>query len=70
MSVIGGEPRLEDMRLCFKEWVKLGFKPTNFAWLFDWYVSGIPPRRVARGSIQEDTADVIKRYRERHSGES
>ena len=70
IKLLGDEPRIEEMRVCFKEWVKPGFNPTNFAWLFDWYVSGIPPRKVRYNSVSEKTADVIKRYRERHSGES
>lgn len=70
IKLLEDEPRVEEMRLCFKEWVKPGYNPLNFAWLFDWYVSGIPARRPTRGSVQENTADVIKRYRERHSGES
>jgi len=68
ISVVGGEPRLDDMRLCFKEWVKLGFNPTNFAWLFDWYVSGIPPRAVRRGSVQDQTAEAIRQFMEDDDG--
>ena len=69
IKLLGKQPPVEELRFCFKEWVKPGFKPTNFAWLFDWYVSGIPPGRV-HGSVQEETAGVIKRYRERHSGDT
>jgi len=70
IKLLGVESRIEELRLCFKEWVKPGFNPTNFAWLFDWYVSGIPTGKRGRGSVQDDTADVIKRYRERHSGDA
>jgi len=65
MKVLGDEPRIEDMRLCFKEWVKLGFNPTNFAWLFDWYVSGIPPRGSGRQSqVEQQTAEAIRQFDE------
>lgn len=39
---VGETPNLELMAHCFLEWVKKGFKPTNYAWLFDWYLSGGP----------------------------
>ena len=67
IKLLGNEPRIDEVRLCFKEWVGRGFKPTNFAWLDDWYVSGIPPRRVGQGSVQDQTAGVINRYRQRHN---
>lgn len=68
IKLLGDEPRVEEMRLCFKEWVKPGFKPTNFAWLFDWYVSGIPPRAVRHGSVQQQTADAIRQFMEDDDG--
>ena len=68
IKLVGDSARIEDMRLCFKEGVKLGFKPTNFAWLFDWYVSGIPPRIVRRGSVQDQTAEAMRQFMEDDDG--
>ncbi len=31
------------MSECFVSWVGRGFNRQNFAWLFEWYVTGIPP---------------------------
>lgn len=67
IKLLGDEPRIDEVRLCFKEWVRRGFNPTNLAWLDEWFVSGIPPRRVSQTSVQDQTADVIRRYRERHN---
>ena len=69
IKLLGDEPRVDDMRLCFKEWVKPGFKPTNFAWLFDWYVKGIPARGSPRESrVQQQTADAIREFMEDDDG--
>lgn len=42
-------PRLKD---CYVEWCARGFKPTNFAWLFDWYKEGIPKHGVGKAAKQ------------------
>jgi len=70
IKLLGEEPDTENMTQCFEEWVIRGFKVTNFAWLFEWFVSGIPPKRRGQGSVQDKTAGVIKRYRERHGGDT
>lgn len=48
---VGEQPNLELMARCFLEWVKKGFKPVNYAWLFDWYLNGGPTSNV--GSNQQ-----------------
>lgn len=38
------------MRKCYEEWLLRGFKGENFAWLTEWYVSGvIPDRTTSKG---------------------
>jgi len=36
-------PDLAKMRVCYETWCARGYKPMNLAWLFEWYVQGIPP---------------------------
>lgn len=42
IETLGETPDGPRLARCYQEWVKRGFKPTNYAWLFDWYVRGIP----------------------------
>lgn len=52
IELLGDEPDIEKMTRCFEEWVIRGFKVTNFAWLFEWFVSGISARRNRASSTE------------------
>lgn len=43
-AVVTSTPDTDRLNTCFKEWLKRGFKPINYAWVTDWYVSGIPEK--------------------------
>ena len=47
---------------CYREWVGRGFNKMNFAWLFDWYVSGIPAAKAAPRVAQDTSGKHIPDY--------
>jgi len=44
IQFLGDSPDLEKIRACYIAWIKRGYRPDNFAWLFDWTVTGIPEK--------------------------
>lgn len=42
VKVLGDFPARAKLERCFKAWILRGYKPTNFSWLTEWYVKGIP----------------------------
>lgn len=50
IRLLGDEPDLVLLRECQEVWVSVGYKPNNYSWATDWYVSGIPERFKNRGS--------------------
>ena len=41
---LGDSPDTEKIKGCYLAWIKRGYNPVNFAWLFDWTVTGIPEK--------------------------
>lgn len=37
IDTLGDTPDIERLKLCYETWIAHGHKPTNYAWLFDWY---------------------------------
>ena len=46
ITILGDEPDHIKLLECRAEWMERGFKPTNWKWVTDWYVNGIPSREV------------------------
>ncbi|MHB0858198.1 MAG: helix-turn-helix domain-containing protein [Anaerolineae bacterium] len=44
---LGDQPDVACLRACYQAWCARGFRPTNLAWLFEWYPAGGPPRHTA-----------------------
>lgn len=55
---LGDSPDVEKIRGCYLEWIKRGYKPINFAWLFDWTVTGIPEKGGFRTNGKHDTTQT------------
>ena len=45
---IGPEPDRERLKECYVQWRIAGYKPTNYAWVSNWYRNGIPKHRGGR----------------------
>src|SRR5262245_4304532 len=52
ISLLGDSPDAEKLMACWKEWVKRGWRPTNWSWVFDWYTNGIPEWGNGNGKTQ------------------
>ena len=44
IQFLGDSPDAEQIKACYLAWVKRGYNPLNYAWLFDWTVTGIPEK--------------------------
>lgn len=42
IRVIGETPNMADLKACFEAWTIKGWRPDNYTWVTEWYVSGIP----------------------------
>ncbi len=42
IRAIGETPNIQDLKTCFEAWRAKDWKPTNYGWVTEWYVSGIP----------------------------
>jgi len=63
IASLGDSPDTEKMKECYVAWVGKGFKPTNFAWLFDWYLGTGPPSDVRnRGDPLAEADAAIREY--------
>lgn len=49
-QTLGGDPDQPKLRRCFVAWEGEGHKPTNLAWLYEWYVTGIPAKKDRGGA--------------------
>ncbi len=50
IQTLGETPDGPRLARCYKEWVGRGFKPTNYAWVLEWYAKGIPAGGPTRAS--------------------
>ena len=48
-SVLGSEFDSTRLLDCYATWIERGYNKMNFAWLFSWYVEGIPTEQQGRG---------------------
>jgi hypothetical protein len=69
IRTLGEEPDGQRLVECFEAWRGKGYKPTNYAWLTDWYVNGIPEKALqGNGSSYErprqsnPRTDTIREY--------
>jgi hypothetical protein len=44
IQFLGDSPDAGKIQACYVAWLKRGYNPGNFAWLFDWTVTGIPEK--------------------------
>ena len=47
---LGPEPDRERLKECYVQWRIAGYKPTNYAWVSNWYRNGIPKHGRSRAS--------------------
>jgi SOS-response transcriptional repressor LexA len=50
------EVRLSD---CFKRWITTGKNPTNYDWILDWYVNGIPTFPAKNRTPYQPASDIL-----------
>lgn len=56
IAALGDQPALERLRSCWTAWRLKGFRPTNFAWVTEWYVTGIPSQNNHTREAKPGTA--------------
>ena len=49
IQAVGDNPDIMRLRECWDAWRIRGFKPTNFAWATEWYITGIPQNGNGNG---------------------
>jgi hypothetical protein len=59
IAQVGDKPDVARMKAAYEEWLSRGYKPVNMAWLFDWYVNGVPSNG-SRASPGKDTKRVTR----------
>lgn len=45
VEVLGDEPDVNKLAICYLEWSGRGYNKMNFNWITDWYAFGIPGRK-------------------------
>ena len=53
---MGPEPDRDRLKECYVQWRISGYKPTNYAWVSNWYRHGIPDHRRGRGRASPSVA--------------
>ena len=63
IQLLGESPNGQLLATCRKEWLRRGYNPGGWPWLFDWYPAGGPPGRNVNGRApaQESALDRISR---------
>jgi len=49
IAVLGDAPNGARLKECYEAWSIKGWKPTNYAWVTDWYAKGGPPASNGNG---------------------
>lgn len=74
IETIGVNPDQDLLKRCWVTWRSRGYKPTNFAWILEWYPAGGPPTNGGYGTNQhrgpkptnreklDRTAEIISQY--------
>ena len=62
IDVVGDEPDTERLAECFGEWSHRGYRPNNFAWIYEWYQRGTIPGRISNG--KQSISQVAQEYAE------
>ncbi|HEX7313267.1 MAG TPA: hypothetical protein VF297_05075 [Pyrinomonadaceae bacterium] len=69
IRTLGEDPDGQRLVECFEAWRGLGYRPTNYAWITDWYVNGIPEkalngngRQHAEPKQSNPRTDTIREY--------
>lgn len=44
IETLGEQPDVERLKHCYSEWCLRGYRPTNLAWVTEWYLTGVPQR--------------------------
>ena len=71
IRTLGESPQGATLAACRKEWVKRGYNPNGWDWLFDWYVNGIKARnQVVRKPDPPGESPVEKALREARAREA
>jgi hypothetical protein len=52
IQFLGNSPDAEKIQSCYLAWIKRGYNPLNYAWLFDWTVTGVPEKGGFNGKAQ------------------
>lgn len=62
IQFLGDKPEVEKLQSCYLAWIKRGYNPLNYAWLFDWTVTGIPEKGGFRKERNEkaEINDAVK----------
>lgn len=77
IGVLGDTPDVVRLKNCVETWVGKGWKPTNYAWIFEWYAKGGPPQNNGNGhgpprapgeTYDKNRAMLAKMMEEAHDG--
>jgi len=68
IRVLGEHPDGAKLATCRQEWVKRGYNGNAWAWLTDWYLTGIPPGGPKSPPVEDKTDAAIRRRLEKASG--
>jgi DNA-binding transcriptional ArsR family regulator len=60
IRVLGESPDGELLTACRKEWLRRGYNPSGWPWLFDWYPAGGPPGRNGRTPSTPDDPNSFR----------
>ena len=61
IRIVGETPNCEDLKTCFEAWCLKGFRPTNFGWVTDWYITGIPTHEPFKKSTEPNGHGAMAR---------
>jgi hypothetical protein len=62
IETLGDKPDRAKLKECWRAWIGRGYKPDHLAWLFEWYVTGIPDRKETHSKSKVDhSMDNVRR---------
>jgi len=70
IEALGETPDIPRLTDCRRAWIARGFKPVNYAWLFEWYQDGIPMNGKARASPVSSIDAAIAEFEQMHPEEA
>ena len=67
-QVLGKSPNEARLAQCLREWVKRGYKKSNWAWALEWYKTGIPERGGNGAGAKKSAQQILAEHRSNREG--